>query len=230
MWYNNYMVQYRKDKLVNGEYYHIFSRSIAKYVIFNNDKEYLRMLDSINLLRFIDFDYKMSKFNELKIQKQNEIINILKTNNKTFTDIVAYCIMPTHIHLILKQNIDNGITKYMAKLLNSYAKYFNTKHKRKGHLWTDRFKSVLITNNEQILHLTRYIHLNPVSAKLVRSPKKWQYSSFFEYINPDKNNICTYKNIFDLKTEEYEKFVLNRIDYQQKLSLIKNLIIDEYSG
>jgi len=225
------MAQYRKDVLANNSYYHIYNRSIAKFVIYNNQKEYGRMFDLISLIRFVDFNYKMSRFKELKEDKQNQIINILQLTGKTYVDIVAYCIMPTHFHLILKQNMDDGITKYMAKLLNSYTKYFNTKHNRKGPLWTTRFKNILIEDDEQLIHLTRYIHLNPTSAKLVNDPKDWLFSSYNEYLGNSKNDyICSYKQILDIKPDEYKKFVLDRISYQQDLSRIKKLIIENYSG
>jgi putative transposase len=225
------MVTIRKDKLVNGQYYHIFSRSIAKYVIFNSEIEYLRMFQLIDLIQYIDFPYKFSDFNKLSIDKQIEIKNLMHLQNKSkYVDIVAYCIMPTHFHMILKQNIKNGIAKYIGKILNSYTRFFNLKHRRKGPLWTDRFKNILINNDEQLLHLTRYIHLNPVSANLVNYPENWNYSSYKEYIYRTKKNICNYDRVLIIRSKEYKKFVLDRKDYQKKLSIIKNLIIDSYAG
>ncbi len=78
--------------------------------------------------------------------------------------------MPTHIHLILKQLKEDGISAYMSKILNSYTCYFNRRTKRKGPLWESRFKRVEVTSDEQLLHLTRYIHLNPVTAHIVEEP------------------------------------------------------------
>ncbi len=227
------MAQYRKDSLANDEYYHIFSRSIAKYIVFNNDQEYSRILDLINILRFRNFNYHYSQYKRFDNDRQNMIIKKLKLENDILVDITAYCIMPTHFHLILKQNKNNGITKYMGKLLNSYSKYFNTNHKRIGPLWSGRFKNIKVQDDNQLLHLTRYIHLNPCSANLVNRPKYWNYSSYKEYINPDINfikNICQYKNIINLDSKQYKKFVENRKDYYQKLSQIKHLLIDNYIG
>jgi len=139
--------------------------------------------------------------------------------------------MPTHIHLVLKQVVDNGISKFMAKVLNSYSRYFNCRHHRKGHLFEGKFKNVLVKDDEQMLHLTRYFHLNPTTAGLVKKPEDWFHSSYSEYIGKNKeDSICDFKEIISIKPAQYRKFVHDRIDYQKKLSLIKHLLIDDYSG
>lgn len=224
------MVQYRQDQLVNEEYYHIYSRSIAKFVIFNNDQEYLRMFELINLLRYVNFDYQFSQFKRFVNKKQDAIVNSLKAEDQSLVDIVAYCLMPTHIHLVLRQNRDDGVVKYLAKLLNSYSKYFNTKHRRNGPLWSGRFKSVRVENDEQMLHLTRYVHLNPVSAGFIDRPKDWSFSSYQEYAGNNKSNICKYNSVLDIDPVRYEKFVNDHADYQRQISYIKHLLFDDYSG
>jgi putative transposase len=119
----------------------------------------------------------------------------------------------------------------MARVLNGYSRYFNTKHKRIGPLWSGRFKSVLITNDEQLLHLTRYIHLNPTSAGLVKKPGDWPHSSYKEYVDYKvKQRICKYKEVIEMSRKEYKKFTEDRKDYQREISVIKNLTIDDYSG
>ena len=142
--------------------------------------------------------------------------------------------MPTHVHFILKQNSDHGISVYMNKLLNSYTRYFNTLHGRKGPLWEARFKSVLVSDDEQLLHLTRYIHLNPTSADLVKNSEDWSFSSYGEFINKDlykiKDRLCDFNDLIDMNSKQYEKFVNDQKSYQRKLSLIKNILIDNYAG
>lgn len=218
----------RKDPLVNGQYYHIINRSIAKYIVFNDAQDYSRIIELIDLCRYSDFLYKYSIFLELTDQYQNQFISRLKITSLKLVDIIAYCIMPTHIHLILKQNVDGGISKYMAKVFNSYTRYFNIRHQRKGPLWEGRFKNILVKDDEQMLHLTRYIHLNPTSAGLVKKPEDWQFSSYYEYINDIKGStICDFKTIIDMKPKQYKNFVHDRIDYQKKLFLIKKLLLDD---
>ena len=221
----------RKQELVNEEYYHVYSRSIAKYIVFNDAVEFGRVLKLIRLYRFDNFTYKYSQFMDLEADTQTSVICNLEKENDLLVEIVAYCLMPTHIHLFLKQLKDKGIEKYLSKILNAYSRYFNEKHHRNGPLWTGRFKNVLVDNDEQLLHLTRYIHLNPVSVKLVNKPELWCYSSYLEYINQDRNDhLCNIKTIIDMDSKQYKKFVDDRKDYQKTLSLIKHISIDDYTG
>ena len=224
------MSQYRKDILANNEYYHIYNRSIAKYIIFNNAQEYSRMLELINILLFKNFNYQYSQFKKFSQNNQKEIIDKLKIQNDTLVDIICYCVMPTHFHLLLKQNVDHGITKYIGKLSNSYSKYFNTIHQRSGPLWASRFKNIRVEDDKQLLHLTRYIHLNPASAGLVNNAQDWKYSTYGEFLGKSQNKICKFKDIIDMDYIEYKKFVDDRKNYQQQLSQIKNLVIDNYTG
>lgn len=218
--------------LFNDQYYHVFSRSIAKFIIFNDNDDYLRFLGLLNLYRYIEFNYRYSDFLELSAEIQSSVLSQTRESSKVFVEIVAFCIMPTHVHLILKQKIDHGISLFISKVLNSYTRYFNLKHKRKGPLWETRFKDVLVINDDQLLHLTRYLHLNPTTANLVKKPEDWSYSSYRDYIaSPSiQDSFCNYKEIIDMRPKTYQKFTEDQIDYQKKLSKIKNLLIDNYSG
>lgn len=219
-------MDYRKNPLVTDHYYHIFSRSIAKFIVFNDQDDYVRFKELINLYRFTDFNYKYSSFTDLKIEMQKEVIDGLDKDKK-LVDIISCCTMPTHIHLLLKQTADGGISKYMAKILNSYTRYFNLKHHRKGPLWEGHFNNVLVSSDEQLLHLTRYMHLNPTSAGLVENPEDWAFSTYLEYINPDlAGGICNFKGLFDLSPDQYRKFVNDRKSYQRDLAIIKEILID----
>lgn len=220
----------RKIPLVNGQYYHIFSRSIAKYEVFNDADDFERVFELIDLCRYTEFDYKYSRFKELEISTRGTIINKLRKENNTLTEIIAFCIMPTHLHLLLKQVANKGISKYISKILNSYTKYFNSRHHRNGPLWESHFKNVLVNNDEQLLHLTRYIHLNPSSTGLVSNPFDWQLSSLKEYCEEITNGICQFNEIIDMSTRKYKKFVLDQKNYQRSLSLIKSIMIDNYAG
>ena len=222
---------YRKDPIITGEIYHIFSRSIAGYKIFNDTLDYSRMKQMLRFYQVDGMPCKFSHFAKMHDAKtegfHKSLMEIAKAKPRR-THIIAYAIMPTHLHLALKQLISNGISAYMGNLLNSYAKYFNNRHKRRGPLWESRFKNVRVQTDEQLLHLTRYIHLNPATAYLVDQPEDWEESSYGEYletINADER-CCDYENLLDIKTSEYKKFVDDQIDYQRKLDHIKHLLIE----
>lgn len=189
------------------------------------------MSELIRLYCHKDFTYKYSKFASLSPMNRRVILDKLKLKDNLFVDILAFCIMPTHIHLILKQNLDGGIGIFLSKVLNSYSKYFNTKHQRTGPLWSSRFHAVLVIDDEQLYHLSRYVHLNPTSAGLVDNPENWDYSSYNEYLTESsENKICNFNNYISLNSTQYKEFVESRINYQKELSLIKYLTIDDYSG
>ena len=219
----------RQQCLATDNYYHILNRSIAKFNIFNNDIEFQRILDTFVYYRQLNPPLRFSWFYE---QSKKKLID--QIDNDNLVDILCYCLMPTHFHLILKQNIDDGISKYMSKVENSYTRYFNIKHKRKGPLWESRFKNILVETDEQMLHLTRYIHLNPVSAGIVSKPQYWQFSSYHEYIDKkikaDNFKISNYEDVIDIQPKIYKDFVNERIDDQKDLSIIKKYLLENYTG
>ena len=222
----------RRETLANEECYHIFSRSIAQYKIFNNEHDYLRVIDLIKFYRFSDLECSYSYFLSRSSIIQKAIMAKHEKNSPVLVDIIAYSLMPTHIHLILKQIADKGISIFMSNLLNSYTRFFNIKHGRKGPLWEQRFQNKLIKNDYQLLHVSRYLHLNATTAGLAEKPEEWKYSSYYEYIAPDTSNdsFCKFRDLIDLKPNQYKKFVKDQISYQKDLAKIKHLLIDNYSG
>ncbi|MDP2923864.1 MAG: transposase [Candidatus Omnitrophota bacterium] len=220
----------RKDVLAVGEIYHIFNKSIAEFNIFNNTSEFLRML---NVIRYYQMEKPLIRFSEFlrssKVQLDDVNISFSdRPGKEKLIEIIAYCLMPTHIHLILKQLKEDGISIFMNCILNSYTRYFNIRHKRKGPLWEGRFKNILVTTDEQLIHLTRYIHLNPVTAYLVDKPEKWPASSYREYLLKvnERDKICKYDEILNIDQISYKDFVEDRISYQRELAKIKNLLIE----
>ena len=218
--------------LVSGETYHVFTKSIAGYKIFNTDSEYSRIMAMLHYYKVKNRGLKFSSF--MKSENMTYSVRTLASISKYGSDrnerrveIIAYCIMPTHLHLILRQLSDKGVSTFMSNVLNSYTRYFNIKHNRKGPLWEGRFKNVLVETDEQLLHLTRYIHLNPVTSYLVDSPEIWHASSYNEYLSKDGiENICKYEDILDITPDLYRKFVEDRASYQRDLINIENVIIE----
>lgn len=221
------MATIRKIPLVTNEFYHIFNKSIAGYRIFNSTEEFLRIVEVIQYYQPRGRKIRFSKREEIKTKPSGAEISELPKEEK-LVEIIAYCIMPTHIHLILKQAIDKGISIFMSQISNSYARYFNVKHKRKGPLWEKEFKNVRITSDGQLLHLTRYIHLNPVSAFLVNRPGEWIDSSYKEYLGEidAAQKICNFDDLLTIVPSSYKEFVEDRISYQRELEQIKNLILE----
>jgi len=208
------------------EIYHICTKSIAGFKIFRSDSEYKRVKNMFIYYKMKKIPLRFSVFMEIK--NKEKFFQKHFTAKDALITIIAYCLMPTHIHLILKQLKRDGISVFMGNTLNSYTRYFNVKTKRKGPLWESRFQRVLVKTDEQLLHLTRYMHLNPVTAYLVDRPEDWKFSSYREFLGEieDKEKICNYSDVLDIKPKEYKKFVNSRIAYQRELAEIKKLFLD----
>lgn len=220
----------RKYPLVEGMTYHIFSRSIAEFRIFNNDTDFQRMIYLLIYFQIQEPPTSFSTFMKLeRVQHDGffKCFDPIAQDQEKIVQIIAYCLMPTHIHLILKQLSPSGISNFMSNVLNSYTRYFNTKYHRKGPLWESKFQNVPVENDEQLLHLTRYLHLNPTTASLVEKPQDWKFSSYKEYLGKDDNPICQFEDLLEIQPSQYRAFVQDRVAYQRELAIIKKQLIDE---
>ena len=216
--------------LITSQIYHIYNRSIDGIPIFSNKKTVNRTLDAIKYYKLIDTPVKLSYFLHWPADKKNNFNKESITKNKNYITLFAYCLMPNHFHLLLRQERDNGISKFMSNIQNSITRYVNSATKRKGHIFQGQFKSVLIESNEQLLHVSRYIHLNPFNSYIVKnieSLEKFMWSSLYEYLNGDAQ-LCNTKLILSnfKDPQNYWKFIKDQSDYQRKLESIKHLILE----
>jgi putative transposase len=211
----------RKVPLRTGCFYHVFNKSIAEYEIFRFEEEYIRIRESI---RF----YKTALCGQsYSVALKNNKLQDAALHGPERVRLIAYCVMPTHIHLLLCQLDNDGIEELMRHAQAGYAGYFNSKTKRKGPLWEGRFDARLIETDEDLLHMTRYIHLNPTSAGLVTDPAEWGMSSYREYLGIEGGaSLCDFKGLVSLPPEQYKKFSLDRQDYQRSLQVIKAHLMD----
>jgi putative transposase len=167
---------------------------------------------------------KLSRFKTLSATEQSRLTTILLNKNETLVDIVCFVLMPNHFHFILKQNLKNGVSIFMRKFSNSYAKYFSTSHEWVGHLFQGQFKAVEINSEEQLLHVSRYIHLNPFSAGLIMKNNliNYQWSSYPDYLRKSSDVVQIITTAGD-----YEKFVLGHADYARQLEYQKHFTLDD---
>lgn len=211
----------RVAPLVSGEYYHVYNRGSEKRATFTQVRDYARFLKTIFYYQFSGPSPSFSKFSK------SQLIFSKPLTEEKLVEFICYCLMPNHFHFLLRQIVDGGISKFMSQISNSYTKYFNTKYKRIGPLLQGAFKAVLVETDEQLIHVSRYIHLNPVVAGLVKNPEDYSWSSYLEYIKP-ANSFYSTKEILNLfpSREKYKEFVEAQIDYGKKLEMIKHQLID----
>jgi putative transposase len=212
----------RKTILENGRFYHILNRSIQNIPIFSEPRQCEVFLD---LLKFYNQLNPPGKFS---INKNAKIKPSIKKNEK-IVSIINYCLMPNHFHLTLLQEENRGITIFMQRVMNSFSHFYNIKFQNVGPLFQGSFKSIEINNIEQLLHLSRYIHLNPVTANMVDEPKDYIFSSYRSYIGLEKSDLIDPKPILSefKSVKKYKRFVFLQKDYQRDLGKIKKILLEQ---
>ncbi len=180
----------RKIIFAQGEYYHLFCRGNNKQTIFRDNRDKIRFLFLIlnfqspmthnNLGRYVNNYVKDSTFNI----KDEDIDTMIEDR---YVELVSFALMPNHFHLIVKEVEDKGVSQYMHRVLTSYTKYFNAKHEHTGHLFQGSYGAVHVSDNEQLLYLSAYIHRNPRDIKKwFNKEREYYWSSYQDYINKNR--------------------------------------------
>ena len=219
----------RITPLVTDEVYHVYNRGINKQLTFTTKKEYRRAILALEFYRVSNPPIRLSKFLELDKEKQKEITEVINQTEK-LVQIICFCLMPSHFHFLLKQKKDNGISKFLGNFQNSYTRYFNTRNERDGSLFLDQFKAKRIETDEQLIHVSRYIHLNPHTGFIIKTIKEleeYPWSSFSNYITGN-NGFLEPDLVLDMfgSRDKYKQFVFDQADYQRKLKMVKHLILE----
>ena len=211
----------RITPLVNDQYYHIFNRGTEKRSIFTQSRDYNRFLQTFFYYQFTNLKKSFSKLTKSELELFKPF------GDEKQVEIICYALMPNHFHFLIKQLKEGGISSFISKFCNSYSKYFNTKYSRVGPLFQARFKAVLIETDEQLIHVSRYIHLNPIVSGLTKDLNSYQWSSYLEYIS-GQAIICSLKEILNFfpSPKKYQEFVQDQIDYGTTLEILKHRTID----
>jgi putative transposase len=235
---------YRKNQFANNEIYHIILRGIDDNLIFKDVDDYYRMIFSI---------YELNNATPTTIQRQREARRRFKKENRgpsstaderdKFVEILAFCFMPNHIHLLLKQTKDRGITKFMSKVGTGYAGYFNRKYQRKGYVFQNRFKDIYIKDDDQLKIVFNYIHANPISLvepgwkeqgiknskEVIKFLEEYKWSSYQDYIGQKNFPSVTQRDfLIELFGGEQKcgETVGDWIEYKQKLNRFPEIFLD----
>ncbi len=169
----------RETKFATGHFYHVYNRGVDRRKLFATDADYYRFIH--DLYEFNDTKpasalssyHARKEIERLKKEKDKNFgspTSKIKEERVRLVDIVAFALMPNHFHLLLAQKKRSGITMFLRKLGTGYTNYFNKKHRRTGHLFEGKFKSIEVDKETYLLHLVSYIHLNPVKIIF----PKWQ--------------------------------------------------------
>lgn len=197
-----------------GEYYHIYNRGNDKKLIFLDERDRARFLFLVlhfqSNLKFTNIGRQVSYFvKRRRFNISSEIEEIVK---KRTVELVSFTFMPNHFHFIVHQLKDNGIADYLSRIQNAQTKYFNTKYRRTGHLFQGPYKSVHIKSNNQLLHLSAYIHKNQRELTGWKNKEHfYPWSSYQDYLQNRWGKLL--KPDIVLKQfnipEDYKNFIKN---------------------
>lgn len=211
----------------NEEVYHVYNRGVEKRVIFKNQTDYQRAINTMRYYRYLNLELRFSYFNNLSSLERQSYLRKLH-NQPLKIEVLCYCLMPNHFHMLVRQKSDSGIKNYVAAFSNSFARYFNTKYHRVGPLFQSEFKAIRVEDDEQLIHLSRYIHINPLTSFLIKQEniESYPWSSFPEYLNKTTDSFCNTLDILEHfpSTKEYKLFLLDQINYARELHKIQDLV------
>ncbi len=198
----------RNIRIAPGEYYHIYNRGVNKQKIFHDHRDWSRFLFLILYFQSVEtLGHIQRLFEEfLKSNGQHSVLTKVAQDikKKRNVELVAFCLMPNHFHLILKEVEEGGIARYMQRVLNAYTKYYNTKHEKSGHLFQGPYQAVHIEDNQQLLHLSAYIHKNPENWR------SYMWSSYSDMIIKNRWGELLREEIVlgqFKNSQQYKKFV-----------------------
>jgi len=173
----------RKERLTEPGCYHIINRAVERRAIYMEPEDYEFFLDLM-----------------LKLSKDYEII------------VHSFCLMSNHYHLLLETK-HNNISKAIQFLNDKYAKYFNKKYTRSGHLWQGRYKSYPLYDDAHFWIVAKYIERNPIKANMVKQVELYKYQSFFQWKYKYKYyELLNNSMIFDMTLVEYTDYLSSDMD------------------
>jgi len=233
----------QKPKFVENKIYHIYNRGVEKRKTFLDKQDYLRFIH--NLFEFNDeaatknlFFY----FNRLTSEVEPHYLKPNREPRKLLVNILAFCLMPNHFHLLVQQIKENGVVRFMQKLGTGYTMYFNQKYERVGGLFQGRFKAVLVENEAHFIHLPYYIHCNPLDLaapewrereikdykKAMRFLENYRWSSHLDYMGKKNFPSVTQRDFlleFFEGTKGYEKGISTWLETME-LEEFNHLILE----
>lgn len=198
---------------VDDSVYHVVNRGVEKRQIFLDAEDYAVFLNLLKRYLSIDTTYDKS--------------GRPYTNYYNRLELLAFCLMPNHFHLLLWQNESRDFSKFIQAVCTAYAGYFNTKYSRVGTLFQGVFKAKRLNNDGYYQHISRYIHLNPLSA--YSDYKSYKYSSLPYYINSFTASWVRPTRILSMFSgpQDYMTFMSDYEEAKIIMDTLKHSIADE---
>lgn len=194
--------RHRVKTYASESYYHVYNRGVERRNIFMDNQDYAVFLGLL----------KRHLSGESMTDRSGRVYEDLSSE----VELLAYCLMPNHVHLLLYQQEAEGMTRLLRRVMTAYGMYFNRKYRRIGSLFQDRFKGALIGDEPYLWHISRYIHLNPQGAG--QPPSTYPYSSYRYYVKEKRASWLRPGRILEMhEGEDYREFLADWADYRATL-------------
>lgn len=216
----------RTTPLIDGQVYHVYNRGIDRQPTFLQPSNYVKFIQILDYYRWPNHRLSYSVFLRLKPDSRMNYLHTIQEVEVPYIALLAFCLMPNHFHILARQESAPGLQFYLAQIQNSYTKNFNTEHSRDGSLFLTQFKATRINSEHQLIHTSRYIHLNPLTSGLVENFDQllqYPWSSLPQYNNlPTPFNLCNTQAILSEyhSHDAYINSIKTRAPYQKNLHFI----------
>ncbi len=204
--------------------YHVYNRGVDKRTIFEDEQDYAVFLSYLKYALLSDENQSQEDLIDKEVISDAIRFNIRRLGLEGKIELVCFCLMPNHFHLLLYQHGIDAITKLMRSIATGYSSYFNKRHKRAGTLFQGRYKASKIDSQEYWDHISRYIHLNPVDLNV--DIESYPYSSYRNYLGEAQAEWLKPDLILDgfKNKEEYKKFVNDYRPKRDELVTLKDML------
>ena len=223
----------KREKPITNEVYHIYNRGVDKRNVFMNDKDRCR------------FVHDLFEFNDINPAPQYlevRLPNIKRPTRKLLVEIMVFCLMPNHFHLLLRQKRERGISEFMRKLGTGYTNYFNQRYQRSGVLFQGKFKIIHINDERHFAHLPYYIHCNPLDLstpewrtqkinnfkEAINFLETYRWSSHLDYLGKHNFPSVTNREVLLESFGNEKKYAESIKDWLKEMSLetVRELILE----
>lgn len=211
----------KREPLETNHYYHVYNRSPHNLKIFQNQQS------------AIEFERTLLYYLQAKPPVKFSLRDVLKDKKDDFSNplatLSAYCIMPTHFHLLVKQEVEGGISRYLRLLQSSFSHYYNSLHDSHGSLFQGRFQAKPVSIRQSRLYVSRYIHRNPLVANIVTDLARYPYSSYKHYLKDSFPPAFDPSAILgqNITSKEYLSYINTQELQSQALEVSTTLLIDD---
>lgn len=221
---------FRREQFAPGEVYHLLNRGVEGRTVFLDDA------DRVHFLHLLAYHLRPSPvpFSHRTRFSQSSAPHGRQSLGELLLELLCFALMPNHFHLLVRQAAEAGVSRYMQRVLNSYARYFNTRHRRSGPLFAGQYRAVHVGTDEQLVHVSRYIHLNPYVAGLTRHPLDAPWTSLPVYVDHPREPypplgppVSTELVQSLIPRGEYARFLTDHAGYARALGHIKYLLLEE---